>query len=44
MSAWGYAREFNLDEIIGTLPKVKGLGIKSANSMMVIKSLWVTGR
>jgi len=26
--AWGYERNFTLDEIIGTLPKVKELGIK----------------
>jgi len=26
--AWGYERKFTLDEIIGTLPKVKELGIK----------------
>ncbi|MGK7390094.1 MAG: glycoside hydrolase family 36 protein [Candidatus Cyclobacteriaceae bacterium M2_1C_046] len=26
--AWGYMRDFTLDEIIGTLPKVKELGIK----------------
>ncbi len=28
--AWGYERQFTLDEIIGTLPKVKELGIKWA--------------
>jgi alpha-galactosidase len=28
--AWGYERDFTLDEIIGTLPKVKELGIKWA--------------
>lgn len=28
--AWGYEREFTTDEIIGTLPKVKELGIKWA--------------
>jgi len=28
--AWGYEREFTLDEIIGTLPKVKELGFKWA--------------
>ena len=26
--AWGYERKFTLDEVIGTLPKVKELGIK----------------
>ena len=26
--AWGYERKFTLDEIVGTLPKVKELGIK----------------
>ncbi|MEQ5789831.1 alpha-galactosidase [Muricauda sp. NFXS6] len=28
--AWGYERNFTLDEVIGTLPKVKELGIKWA--------------
>ena len=28
--AWGYERKFTLDEIVGTLPKVKELGIKWA--------------
>ena len=28
--AWGYERDFTLDEIIGTLPKVKELGFKWA--------------
>lgn len=28
--AWGYERKFTLDEVIGTLPKVKELGIKWA--------------
>jgi len=28
--SWGYMRDFTLDEIIGTLPKVKELGIKWA--------------
>ncbi|MEC3966203.1 glycoside hydrolase family 36 protein [Flagellimonas halotolerans] len=28
--AWGYERDFTLDEVIGTLPKVKELGIKWA--------------
>lgn len=28
--AWGYERNFNLEEVIGTLPKVKELGIKWA--------------
>ncbi|MCJ7465958.1 MAG: alpha-galactosidase [Maribacter sp.] len=28
--AWGYERNFTLDEIVGTLPKVKELGIKWA--------------
>lgn len=28
--AWGYEREFTIDEIIGTLPKVKELGFKWA--------------
>ncbi len=28
--AWGYERNFTIDEIIGTLPKVKELGIKWA--------------
>lgn len=28
--AWGYERQFTLDEIIGTLPKVRELGIKWA--------------
>ncbi len=28
--AWGYERQFNVDEILGTLPKVKELGIKWA--------------
>lgn len=28
--AWGYARKFTIDEIIGTLPKVKELGFKWA--------------
>lgn len=28
--AWGYEREFTLDEIVGTLPKVKELGFKWA--------------
>ena len=28
--AWGYERKFKLDEIIGTLPKVRELGIKWA--------------
>lgn len=28
--AWGYMRDFTLEEIIGTLPKVKELGIKWA--------------
>jgi alpha-galactosidase len=26
--AWGYMREFTIDEILGTIPKVKSLGIK----------------
>ena len=28
--AWGYGRTFTLDEVVGTLPKVKELGIKWA--------------
>ena len=28
--AWGYERNFTLDEVIGTLPKVKELGIRWA--------------
>lgn len=28
--AWGYARKFTIDEIVGTLPKVKELGFKWA--------------
>ncbi|PIB34223.1 hypothetical protein BFP72_01645 [Reichenbachiella sp. 5M10] len=28
--AWGYERNFTLDEVVGTLPKVKELGIKWA--------------
>lgn len=28
--AWGYERKFTLDEVVGTLPKVKELGIKWA--------------
>lgn len=28
--AWGYMREFTVDEVLGTLPKVKELGIKWA--------------
>ena len=28
--AWGYERDFTLDEVLGTLPKVKELGIKWA--------------
>lgn len=28
--AWGYERDFTMDEVIGTLPKVKELGIKWA--------------
>src|SRR5690606_4495927 len=28
--AWGYERNFTMDEVVGTLPKVKELGIKWA--------------
>lgn len=45
--AWGYERNFTLDEIIGTLPKVKELGIKWAtldDGFQVTEGDWTTNR
>lgn len=43
--AWGYERNFTLDEIIGTLPKVKELGIKWAtldDGYQITEGDWTT--
>jgi alpha-galactosidase len=43
--AWGYERNFTIDEVIGTLPKVKELGIKWAtldDGFQVTEGDWYT--
>ena len=45
--AWGYGRNFTIDEIIGTLPKVKELGIKWAtldDGYQVAEGDWTLNR
>jgi alpha-galactosidase len=43
--AWGYERNFTLDEVIGTLPKVKEMGIKWAtldDGFQITEGDWTT--
>lgn len=45
--AWGYERNFTLDEVIGTLPKVKEMGIKWAvldDGFQIAEGDWTTNK
>lgn len=45
--AWGYERDFTVDEIIGTLPKVKELGFKWAvldDGFQIAEGDWMVNR